>query len=707
MTTAGKFALTHLAQVTANLALTGAVVLAMTGCGGGGGTAAGTATPPAADAPVVTIPVVTPAAVTISGVAASGAAFSGAVITVTDSTGATVGSFGPVPEDGTFSITLAEGAKAPFVIVAARTNASGVVDSLVSVMEGSTSGTVNVTPVTTLVASRLSPSGDPLKLADEVKAGTATIDASSVTAKVSEIKAILQPVLAATGTSDFDPIKGSFAANGTGFDRVLDSINVTITPSSTTTTNIEVGIRQASTDPQAQPPVIQFNNSQTLANITENAANGAVINAPIAASTLVESGTNALIASFMTRLTACYALPLSSRVSTGGTAAPDIVAPECKTLFVDNNPATYKSGGSVVAKGQSFNGIFVEGGTGVVFSQGSYEFTRTNGDLVIGYRSVTAAGAEAFDSLVVRKVGDELKLIGNQYRFQGAVNAKHQYRQYPTLGQSAFNNYSTGYVLSINNQLANGVSIFDRVEVTTPKGTVLVLKPTSGSPVLFLVKTGTTPVTNFLRLRSEFADASLSGTPSDKEPSLFYANPMRTEAEMAEIPAQSVWKFDYFLKTDTVNAAATQYYKTRARALTVGEFKAKTLATLTDAALTGLQTSANAAGRIALGGAPITGVAWTVGAGALPVARIDVDGGLYDPATGVYQMQFSDGESVASTARTGAVNCSVNSIADLHCDAGGLNYAAGAEMTTLQLWAKDSSGREFANAYATYRLSWS
>ena len=40
------------------------------------------------------------------------------------------------------------------------------------------------------------------------------------------------------------------------------------------------------------------------------------------------------------------------------------------------------------------------GATGAVFSQGTYEFTRANGDLVIGYKSRGTDGSETFDTFV-------------------------------------------------------------------------------------------------------------------------------------------------------------------------------------------------------------------------------------------------------------------------------------------------------------------
>ena len=145
-------------------ALMGTLTLLLAGCGGGGDK------PDAGGSPVAP-----PATVTAQGVAASGAAFTGAVITVLDSRGVTVGQSQPVGTDGAYSIELDAAAVAPFVLVANRTDANGATQTLVSVIASASSTTANITPITTLIASRLSPSGDPAKLAGELAAGAAVI----------------------------------------------------------------------------------------------------------------------------------------------------------------------------------------------------------------------------------------------------------------------------------------------------------------------------------------------------------------------------------------------------------------------------------------------------------------------------------------------------------------------------------------------------
>lgn len=64
---------------------------------------------------------------------------------------------------------------------------------------------------------------------------------------------------------------------------------------------------------------------------------------------------------------------------------------------------------------------------------------------------------------------------------------------------------------------------------------------------------------------------------------LFFAGPEFTDAEIAAIPAQGTWKFDYYLAGNTTATPdATQYYRP-ARAMTIPELQTQPLANILDA----------------------------------------------------------------------------------------------------------------------------
>lgn len=309
-------------------------------CGGGG------------DSQVADVPTTT--TFTVAGTAAAGAAFDKATVTIIASDGTKYGGGATdvTGSDGKYTITLPLTAKPPFVVQAVRDD-----KTLVSVVAEAKGTTTNITPVTNLIASRLSTSGDPAKLTDELKAKPTLFDAAAVKTKVTEIVTLIKPLMDAVGDTT-DPLNGKFVADGTGADRVIDSLSISITPSSATTVNIEVAVKQKLAD-SVSPAVVAFTNTTAPATALP----------PVTATDLVPSGTTTLIADFLQRMTACYALPLTDRVTSGGTTAADIKASACKTLFAGDNPASFKSDGVIVSSTGAFSYIFSSGTGGEIRSR--------------------------------------------------------------------------------------------------------------------------------------------------------------------------------------------------------------------------------------------------------------------------------------------------------------------------------------------------
>lgn len=666
--------------------LASAALAALAGCGGGGGSASTSAT--RGDTTV--------SSASISGTAATGAAFSGATISVIDKTGAVVGT-GTSGADGSFTITLTAGATGPFVLQAVRDD-----QTLVSVAPDSSGGTVNITPITNLIASRLSASGDPTKLATEFQSNPTLLASTTINAKVDEVVAVLKPLLDALAVTA-NPLTGSFAADGTGADRALDSLSIKITPESATTSNIEIAIKQATADGD-QPQVVQFSSSSTT--ITPLPA--------VSADNLVKPGTAPLIAALLAKMNACYALPVADRVDspdTNGQTAGNIKASACKEIFYNNDPSTFKSNGRVVGSNNTnaFANIFRSGGNNLMFDRGTYEFTRANGDIVIGYRSTDSAGNTTTDTFAVRPdnpaAPTKLQQIGNQYSYDGAIKPYEQLRTF--VNQPAMDYYSTGYVPQVNNTLDGGNNpIFSKVVVTTPKGGILTLKPRTGYGTLQLVKaagTGQETVTgtSYVRLRSVYVSADKAGQdPADADTPMFFASPSSTDAEIAGFAQQGVWKFDYYLAANVgTTPDATQSYRTRARALSIGELKQRPMANLTATVVSELTALSAATGYFAV---PAEGPSpdWEVGTGALAPNSIAVWG--FRSGVG-----FNDSLAVGTTLRTATIPCVRKSAADAHCTGAvnvASNYATGSQLNGLHLWARDAVGREFAHFYATYSI---
>jgi hypothetical protein len=204
-----------------------------------------------------------------------------------------------------------------------------------------------------------------------------------------------------------------------------------------------------------------------------------------------------------------------------------------------------------------------------------------------------------------------------------------------------------------------------------------------------------------------YVDTNNSTDPASRDTTLFFADRTQfTDTILASIPAQSVWTFKYFVAGNTGGTAdATQNYKTRARALTIGELKTKGFSALTSGDLALLNANAlpdnhpSAPGRLPFSAQATATLNWTVGATALPPTSIQIWGNYND---GTHSGGFTDSTTVGSTARTGNVSCTSTGASDYHCASG--NYTTNTVLTGSHLWARDPAGREFASFFAMYYL---
>jgi hypothetical protein len=267
-----------------------------------------------------------PVTSTITGTAASGRPYPvGTQVTAIDATGAVVGSTTITSSDGTYSFELASTAKAPLVITATADEE----ETMVSVKASATSGNVNITPQTHLIAAGLSPSGDPTQLAVEIKAGTATVTQTSVDAKVGEVQALLGSVFSALSDNS-NPLTTSFKADGTGLDRVLESVKISVQPQGNGTSQIQIAIK--ADDPTVAAPI----------NITTSSGNATKLDSTplptVPQAALPKAGLITQVNDLLKRMETCYNQPKTTRVSSG-TGPSAIASNECKSIFLNNDPS--------------------------------------------------------------------------------------------------------------------------------------------------------------------------------------------------------------------------------------------------------------------------------------------------------------------------------------------------------------------------------
>jgi len=552
-----------LKRCTLALAVAGTGIAMLPGCGGGGGT---DAAPPAAQAAAAAVPM------SLSGTVANGAALGGATLKVYDATGALVCDTSTAT-DGSYACELGTSPAAPFVLVASRDD-----ERLVSMFAGARSSTVNVTPLTNLIAATLSSNGDPGQLVADLKTLPGRVDETRVQAAVDRVMTALKPLLDTLGTGS-DPITGRFAADGTGHDKLLDLLQISIRPTGEQS-NIEITVRTLPQTDEAEPVSIAFRSADTaVAPLPASAVSSA---------SLGVSGVNVaqLVADLTARMTACYALPRAERVTDGANPGSTVKAPACRSLFPGDDPTTFLSNGARVGPGAAFGGMFGDG-VGTVFDRGLFEFRRVNGDYVVSYRWTSASGATDNDSIAATldTASGKFRVIGNGYAYDARVRPFAQNRE--LLNAPGLSSISTGYNVWIANRVdGGGRPVFSRVVVTTPRGGQLTYRPTAGLGWLALEKAdGTLSGGPVLRLAGRWLDPSRTDHPRDKETGMVFVSPEFGDAAIRAIPDQSVWRLEFF-HADASVPNVVQTYRTLSRALTLDEVASSTFSTLTPAART-------------------------------------------------------------------------------------------------------------------------
>ncbi|MDM0021635.1 carboxypeptidase regulatory-like domain-containing protein [Variovorax saccharolyticus] len=688
------------------MALSTALLLSLAACGGGGGGSGGflptggtgTNTGSAGTGAATGGDSGSTATATLSGIAATGAAFAGAKVTVVDQRGVTVCST-ETDAKGAYECPLPAGTKAPLVVTATRDD-----QILYSTTASAAGGNVNVTPLTTIIVSRLSPNGDPASLAGAIATRPDVVTESTVKQQVAELVAALKPLLTLLGDA-LDPISGAFTADGSGHDRLLDSIAVSVRPDGSAA-NIEITVKSVPTNGE-EPVSIAFRSDATLP----------VLPPEVATATLAPAGASLSVAALFARMEQCFALPLSRRVNapndtaavTGGPS--DVIAPECRTLFAGDDPASFRNNGATVGRNSNnqgaFAGLFRPGATGLKYDRGQLEFFRSNGDLVLSYRSVDSVGGVQNQTIVAKDVGGVLKLIGNQYRY--VVNVAPTVQERDFLNASAFNYLSVSYDVSIPKQNDGGGNAIDHVVVKAPNGVSYTYKPQPGNANLQLerVDGNGTANTTLLRLGSGFRDAAKSGSPSLIEGSYFLA-PQLSDDQLRLLPEQGVFTVDFSF---VGGGTATQTHRMITRVPTIAEARQRQFAELSPTLREELKAevasnqaivfdapNANEPSLIDFSAAGDTD-GWTVPAGAPVPTALTVFG---RSATSV---AFEDRADFNGSARKAKIFCSTEAGGgDDHCTTinGNSLYAAGTRITLFQLSATDAQQVLYLKGFATY-----
>ena len=642
----------------------------------------------------------------LSGVVATGAALAGARLSVIDATGQAVCTT-QTDAAGTYRCELRGGSVAPLLVRASLDDLSlyGA-----SVAKG---GTANVTPLTTIVASRLSPDGDPGSLATLMRSRADLMTPENIGRQVTVINQALKPLIDKLGLKPGNPLTDAMVADGTGQDRLLDALNVTVRPDGSGA-NIDITVKT----PDGSPASLRFRSGDAVVPTVPETVQVAEVPRPD------------VVAELFGRFNACFALPLTQRVrgassdlgsAVGGPS--DIVASICRQIFLNDDPSTFYSNGRGVGRAAdgsgAWNSLFRGNATGLQQGPGTVEYFRPDGSMVISYRWTDAAGNSDFDTLLARNVGGRLKIVGNGNAYGAAVRAFAQHRD--AINSPAFSNFSTGYYVDLPNLVdAKGNSLFAQVRVTTPDGSVLTYAPQAGLSYLTIVNpaTGLPTSSATVRLRGEYESADTVGNPADKESSLYFVSPQFSDQQIAALGNQGIWTMEFF-HADPAKANVTQTHRPLSRALTIGELRRQPMVRLSEALRAALVARSASNDGIKFGApagtnanvldirAPDGGDGWVVPDGALAPNSLTDYG--YAPSSSVVPDQvgarFNDGVSLRSTQRAATISCSRQTLGDLHCDASSpTQYAAGALVNAVQLRAISARQVEYAKLTSLAKL---
>lgn len=618
-------------------AISACVAAYLTGCGGGGGGSSTTAVTP-------------PAATTLSGTAATGAPFDGATVIVTDSTGATVGTTTTKP-DGSYRLEF-DTTKfiAPFVATVTG-NIGGATESLVSVLPtGSATGgnlTANITPVTHAIASRISSTGNPLSLVDNIAAEKANITSSNVISKETSFRDLLTPHLTSVGlNSDFNLISSAFTAS---FDKLLDNIKLDTTPTGQITMSSAAGqavddLRASTSSPAAGSTLIIP--SGTL----PTAADKALLPTLPSGSTVIGIE---VLETIRTNLNSCYALLVSARLT----------STECSSII----SSSYKNDGrSKVAEFGVTSGLNLSdtGNTGMTFLKPEIlrqlSTTLNNERLLVRITGVRRADLTDGSAGTTRELvtvvennpsgSSGWKLVGNQRDFNTFINAAASKRI--IANTPANNRYETGF-----NIYLQGNTGMSKAVVTGPglPAAGITLFNRANCDFLSISPDGINPPTNcagYYRVNAVKTDGS-TFTPTSNTYLFATSDPARngsffSDAEIrTQILPNSLYKF---VITKTDGSQVTYWNRLRSQPLLAADLAKVRYVDFTPETYALMKTAT-----IYNGGAKPT-VAWTVPDNTARPFKVTF-----------FHLQGNDDQNVPFSISSTKVSCSGNS----ECASGG------------------------------------
>ena len=519
-----------------NFSMGAAALALLAACGGGGGgssTAGGTTSSTASSAQ-------------LSGTAATGSALANALVTVSDTAGNSPCVEASITTSGlgTFTCTLKAGETAPFFIVV--TDPSGNAAPLVSIATSTpAAGTplqVNATPLTTAIVAQLN-GGDALGVVNNKTLYTAAAFAAvkaNVVAQIQSIVTTIDPTL-----TNYDPFTTSITAatpgnTGNTADQVLDVIKITRTASGA--------------------PALATISDPTPVAIATAATTGSSVPAPSTSVADLSHAAQIMAQAF----TACYALPVSQRVTLDANQTITAVSATCQaTVTQAGTPAgapDFKGNGYPFAL-SFYNQLTSNLMTGAVFSvpeiMAFYPLDNSHARdrAVLNFRYLDNQGnpgnfttvAQNFPGSSTVARASNWWLTGNQWNYDLAI--KTNVRRVQDLNTAYASHFQNGLDIYINGADGTGgsnapnSSLYDSVKVSGPGLPTLGLwyarSSVSGQFSISTLRTATAP--SLSALQASFVCGACSTFWMSRTSGISGAPALALAANPTTAPSTSQW----------------------------------------------------------------------------------------------------------------------------------------------------------------------
>jgi hypothetical protein len=396
--------------------------------------------------PVVNMPPPASLPTTLSGVVAVGAALSGASIVIKDVDATTPDVTVIADAEGSFNADVST-LKAPlFLSASAILNGERVtLVSLVTAVTDKTRNISNITSLTNAIASLVAPSGDVTALNSSTTLATAATSTNVNAATLLVVNTLkTDPAIAAVLGTNFQPLTTIFKADGTGIDAVLHQLEVIASSSGVSITNLAAPIDASDSATKPQTGVVLTANTTTAPSLPGTAPSGTV-------PSVIELNTIAK------KFEACYALPISQRVSQNTAGEVTAVAATCNFAASD-----WKSDGynwlQNFAQGTLTRDIVTSAKAGVptivlttlaANRTGATDFKHPycNAATCVTMRLpiTTTSGKASLSDWTLAKVAGVWTLVGNQLPY--AVGVQPRLYQYKSLNATLASANPTTYYL--------------------------------------------------------------------------------------------------------------------------------------------------------------------------------------------------------------------------------------------------------------------